>query len=214
MASLVTSSPMGQLRPTTPCGTNDELSPMTGNETNVTGLGFPQYYKGAQIGFLVVLFFLIVIGNVVVLAAIAVNKERRKSRMNFFIMHLALSDLLTGPLVVLADLISKISIYWSAGNAVCRLHKFAQVVVMYSSTYLLVALSLDRLDAVARPLQFTSAWLRVKILVSLAWGLSLAFALPQLVLFHVHEIHGGPMCGLELSLSGWQIYLSLIAVSL
>ncbi|XP_005090066.1 cardioacceleratory peptide receptor [Aplysia californica] len=56
--------------------------------------------------------------------------------------------------------------------------------------------------------------LRVKILVSLAWGLSLAFALPQLVLFHVHEIHGGPMCGLELSLSGWQIYLSLIAVSL
>ena len=45
--------------------------------------------QDAQIGFLIVLFLLIVAGNAIVLAAISLSKERRRSRMNFFIMHLA-----------------------------------------------------------------------------------------------------------------------------
>ncbi|CAG5129420.1 unnamed protein product, partial [Candidula unifasciata] len=128
-----------------------------GSSNNESIQYIPEFYKDAQIGFLVILFFFIVIGNVIVLAAIALSKERRRSRMNFFIMNLALCDLLNGPLIVLSDLITKITIYWYAGAAFCKLHKFSQVLVMYASTYMLVALSVDRLDAVARPLQFTAS---------------------------------------------------------
>ncbi|CAG5119234.1 unnamed protein product, partial [Candidula unifasciata] len=168
----------------------------------------------AQIGFLVVLFFVIVIGNAIVLTAIALSKERRRSRMNIFIMHLALCDLLNGPLIVLSDLITKITVYWYAGVVFCKLHKFAQVLVMYASTYMLVALSIDRLDAVARPLHFTGSWLRVKILIVVAWVLSCMFAIPELVLFDVTEIQGGPMCSIDFtSALSWQVYISLVAAS-
>ena len=37
------------------------------------------------------------------------------------------SDLLTGPLVVVSDLIQKFTTYWYAGEAMCRIHKFTQV---------------------------------------------------------------------------------------
>lgn len=41
--------------------------------------------------FLGILLFFIVIGNSAVLAALMMGKTQRKSRMNFFIMHLALA---------------------------------------------------------------------------------------------------------------------------
>ncbi|RUS71207.1 hypothetical protein EGW08_021032 [Elysia chlorotica] len=119
--------------------------------------GLPEYYKDVQITFLVFLLFFIVIGNIIVLAAISLSRERRRSRMNFFIMHLALCDLLTGPLIVLVDIITKLTGHWYAGEAMCKLLKFSQVTVAYSSTYMLVALSVDRLDAVARPLHFNGS---------------------------------------------------------
>ncbi|KAK7506625.1 hypothetical protein BaRGS_00002100, partial [Batillaria attramentaria] len=169
----------------------------------------------AQIGFLVVLFLLIVAGNAIVLAAIALSRERRRSRMNFFIMHLAVCDLLTGPLVVLSDLIQKLTTYWYAGDVMCRIHKFTQVSVMYASTYMLVALSVDRLDAVARPMQFSGSWLRARILVGTAWVLSLLFALPELILFRVDTQFGGPMCMIDFTETWqWQAYLTPIAITL
>ncbi|PVD38315.1 hypothetical protein C0Q70_00927 [Pomacea canaliculata] len=159
-----------------------------------------EYYKDAQIGFLVVLLILIAAGNAIVLTAISLSRERRRSRMNFFIMHLAVCDLLTGPLVVLSDLIHKLTILMS---------------IMYASTYMLVALSVDRLDAVARPMQFSGSWCRAKILVITAWVFSFLFAIPGLVLFRVDSQYGGPMCIIDLQEPWqWQTYLTLIALAL
>ncbi|KAK3793050.1 hypothetical protein RRG08_016558 [Elysia crispata] len=177
--------------------------------------GIPEYYKDAQITFLVFLFFFIVIGNIIVLAAISLSRERRRSRMNFFIMHLALCDLLTGPLIVLVDIVTKLTEYWYAGDALCKMLKFSQVAVAYSSTYMLVALSIDRLDAIARPLHFTGSWLRAKVLVATAWLLSAVFAVPQLILFQVVQSQSEPMCHLHLeTVFHWRVYLILVALSI
>merc|ERR1712012_1171480 len=67
----------------------------------------------------------------------------RKSRMNFFIKNLAAADLCVGLISVLTDIIWKITISWEAGLVACKIIRFLQCVVAYSSTYLLVALSLD-----------------------------------------------------------------------
>ncbi|GFN90514.1 cardioacceleratory peptide receptor [Plakobranchus ocellatus] len=120
-------------------------------------------------------------------------------------------DLLTGPLIVLVDIITKVTEYWYAGDAVCKMLKFSQITVMYSSTYMLVALSIDRLDAVARPLHFTGSWLRAKVLVATAWILSGVFAVPQLVLFKAMN----NQCQIYLdTMLQWKVYVTLVALSI
>lgn len=49
------------------------------------------YFQVETLTFLGILLFFIVIGNSAVLAALMMGKTQRKSRMNFFIMHLALA---------------------------------------------------------------------------------------------------------------------------
>ena len=44
---------------------------------------------------------------------------------------------------------------WEAGLLACKLIRFLQVVVTYASTYVLVALSIDRYDAITHPMAFT-----------------------------------------------------------
>ncbi|KAL8567670.1 hypothetical protein ACOMHN_054481 [Nucella lapillus] len=66
-------------------------------------------------------------------------------------------DLSAGLVNVLTDIIWKSTIDWHAGNVGCKTIRYAQGVVTCASTYALVALSLDRLHAIARPLSFSSS---------------------------------------------------------
>ncbi|KAK3926064.1 Cardioacceleratory peptide receptor [Frankliniella fusca] len=112
--------------------------------------------KTEQFTLLWVLFTFIVVGNSAVLVALLVGKNR-KSRMKFFIMHLALADLSVGLISVGTDIVWRITVEWNAGNAACKLIKFLQCVVTYSSTYVLVALSIDRYDAITHPMNFSGS---------------------------------------------------------
>ena len=60
---------------------------------NVTDDVTEYFYQVEQLTFLWILFFLIVIGNATVLIALIVSKGR-KSRMNFFIKHLAAAGII------------------------------------------------------------------------------------------------------------------------
>ncbi|CAN7937146.1 unnamed protein product, partial [Ixodes hexagonus] len=75
--------------------------------------------------FLWILFAMIVLGNSAVLVALTLSKTR-KSRMNFFIMHLAIADLAVGLINVLTDIVWKTTVDWYGGNVGCKLVKFAQ----------------------------------------------------------------------------------------
>jgi hypothetical protein len=50
--------------------------------------------------------------------------------------------------------------------------KMLQALVTYSSTYVLVALSIDRYDAITHPMNFSGSWRRARGLVAAAWILS------------------------------------------
>ncbi|KAH9629175.1 hypothetical protein HF086_009565 [Spodoptera exigua] len=56
-------------------------------------------------------------------------------------------------------------------------------VVTYSSTYVLVALSVDRCDAITHPMNFTGSWRRARALILGAWFVSFLFCVPMLFLF-------------------------------
>ncbi|XP_013791492.2 cardioacceleratory peptide receptor-like [Limulus polyphemus] len=140
--------------------------------------------------------------------------KNRKSRMNFFIMQLALADLLVGFIQVLTDIIWRTFVDFYGGNAVCKIVRYLQVLVMYSSTYVLVALSIDRYDAITHPMKFSGGWKRAKTLIGSAWGISALAAIPAIFLNEESLIKGRLQCWIELENWQWRLYMSLVAISL
>ncbi|XP_023288247.1 cardioacceleratory peptide receptor, partial [Orussus abietinus] len=160
------------------------------------------------------LFAVIVAGNSAVLAGLLLGK-RRKSRMDFFIKQLAFADLLVGLISVLTDIVWRTTVAWHAGNVACKLIRFMQAVVTYSSTYVLVALSIDRYDAITRPMNFSGSWRRARFLISAAWGLSFLFSVPIIFLYEEKLIQGTTQCWIDLgSPVQWRVYMSLVSVTL
>ncbi|CRK97131.1 CLUMA_CG010528, isoform A [Clunio marinus] len=161
-----------------------------------------------------ILFATIVLGNTAVLVTLFINKSR-KSRMNFFIKHLALADLSVGLFNVLTDIVWRITVTWEAGNIACKFIKYIQCLTTYASTYVLVALSIDRYDAITHPMNFSGSWKRAKILVISAWVLSALFSTPQFFLYEETLIQDRTQCWIELGEQWrWQIYMSLVTIVL
>ncbi|GIY31313.1 cardioacceleratory peptide receptor [Caerostris darwini] len=86
--------------------------------------------------------------------------------------------------------------------------------VTYSSTYVLVALSVDRYDAIAHPMNFSTSWRKARWLVASAWGVSALFSIPSAFLSSKKDVEGMSQCWIELESWQWQIYITLVAVSL
>lgn len=61
-----------------------------------------------------------------------------------------------GLLNVLVDIAWRFTVTWEAGNLACKFIKFMQALVTYASTYVLVALSIDRYDAITHPMNFSN----------------------------------------------------------
>ncbi|XP_071037798.1 cardioacceleratory peptide receptor-like [Parasteatoda tepidariorum] len=177
------------------------------------GIQFYYFYQTEQLTFLWVLFIMIVAGNSAVLIALSLSKNR-KSRMNFFIMHLAIADLTVGVINVLTDIIWRTTVAFYANNVACKVIKYLQAFVTYSSTYVLVALSVDRYDAIAHPMNFSNSWRKARLLVASAWGLSAIFSIPSIFLSSKEEVKGMPQCWIDLQQWQWQLYISLVAISL
>lgn len=99
-------------------------------------------------------------------------------------------DLSVGLLNVLTDIVWRITVTWEAGNLACKFIKFVQCLTTYASTYVLVALSIDRYDAITHPMNFSGSWKRARILVISAWALSALFSAPQFLLYEEAVIQG------------------------
>ncbi|GJQ70238.1 GPRVPR1 [Trypoxylus dichotomus] len=156
---------------------------------------------------------MIVLGNSAVLLTLLIGKTR-KSRMNFFIRHLAIADLAVGLINVSTDIVWRITVAWHAGNVLCKLIRFLQAVVTYSSTYVLVALSIDRYDAITHPMNFSGSWKRARVLVVIAWMLSFLFSSPTIFLFEEKPIEGLSQCWIDLEPWQWQVYMTLVSLAL
>ena len=168
-----------------------------------------------QLSFLWVLLTVIVTGNSLVLATL-LSARTRRSRMNFFIMHLAAADLSVGLLSVSTDIVWKLTMTWEAGLLACKVIRFLQVVVTYGSTYVLVALSIDRYDAITHPMNFSGSWKRARWLVLASWLTAAAFSLPILCFFSLHETEQfGTQCWIDFPQPWhWKLYMTLVAISL
>ncbi|CAN9499282.1 unnamed protein product [Ophioblennius macclurei] len=121
--------------------------------------------------------------NLVVLWA-ASNGGKRKSHVRILIMNLTVADLLVTFIVMPVDAVWNITVQWQAGDVACRLLMFMKLVAMYSCAFVTVVISLDRQSAILNPLGISEAKRKSKIMLTVAWTMSVILSLPQMFIFH------------------------------
>ncbi|XP_037272900.1 oxytocin receptor [Rhipicephalus microplus] len=144
-----------------------------------------------ELGVLALIFTFTVAGNGCVLAALAARRSKM-TRMYYFLLHLCVSDLTTAFLTVLPQLGWDATYRFRGGNVACKLVKFGQLLGPYLSSYVLVVTAIDRYQAICFPLSNCS-WTpnKSKLLISVAWIVSLMCCGPQLFIFSYQEISPG-----------------------
>ncbi|XP_078700769.1 neuropeptide S receptor-like [Branchiostoma floridae x Branchiostoma belcheri] len=168
-------------------------------------------WQTEQLVTLWVLFVFIVVGNSLVLLIMWLERNKR-SRMNFFILNLAIADLSAGLFNVLPEIVHRFVVEWIAGNTLCKIVKYTQAVLLYASTYVLVAMSIDRYDAIVHPLQFIREH-KSKVMIGMAWGLACVFSVPSPVIFAVRlQPNGERQCWAEWPEDWyWVPYMTVVA---
>ncbi|XP_075998136.1 gonadotropin releasing hormone receptor 4 [Genypterus blacodes] len=121
--------------------------------------------------------------NLVVLWA-AGNGGKRKSHVRILIMNLTVADLLVTFIVMPVDAVWNITVQWQAGDVACRVLMFMKLVAMYSCAFVTVVISLDRQSAILNPLGISEAKRKSKIMLTVAWTMSVILSLPQMFIFH------------------------------
>ncbi|XP_036952660.1 putative gonadotropin-releasing hormone II receptor [Acanthopagrus latus] len=121
--------------------------------------------------------------NLAVLWA-AHSDGKRKSHVRVLIINLTVADLLVTFIVMPVDAVWNITVQWLAGDFACRLLMFLKLQAMYSCAFVTVVISLDRQSAILNPLAINKARKRNRVMLTVAWGMSVLLSVPQMFLFH------------------------------
>ncbi|XP_056665688.1 vasopressin V2 receptor isoform X2 [Monodelphis domestica] len=144
----------------------------------------------AEVALLAAMFVCVTLSNILVLGALARRGRRgRWAPMHVFIGHLCLADLAVALFQVLPQLAWDITDRFQGPDFLCRAVKYLQMVGMYASSYMILAMTLDRHRAICRPmLAFRHGGAHWNRPILVAWALSLIFSLPQLFIFSQQEV--------------------------
>ncbi|XP_061469901.1 vasopressin V2 receptor isoform X2 [Rhineura floridana] len=145
----------------------------------------------AEIALLASIFLLATLSNGLVLGALFRHSHWATS-MHRFIRHLCLADLTVAVFQVLPQLIWDITDRFQGPDVLCRTIKYLQVVGMFASSYVIVAMTYDRHRAICRPMlafrKGPASWHRPLVV---AWTASFLFSIPQLFIFSKTELPSG-----------------------
>lgn len=126
-----------------------------------------------------------VVGNTYTLVITRSAALRRTGSMYVYIVNLALADLLylsTIPFVVCTYFAHD----WLFGEAGCRILLSLDLLTMHASVFILVAMSLERYRAVARPFSaHKSSTRRRRLAAGIIWGLAVTLTLPMMVMIQL-----------------------------
>lgn len=116
--------------------------------------------------------------NLAVLRA-AHSDGKRKSHVRMLIVNLTAADLLVTFIVMPVDAMWNVTVQWLAGDFACRLLMFLKLQAMYSCAFVTVVISLDRQSAILNPLAINKARQKNRVMLSVAWGMSVVLSVPQ-----------------------------------
>lgn len=158
-----------------------DLNLSTYNTTNETQIEDLSGAVAAAV-FLGAIVCMTISGNVMVLLAVFVNSHLR-STTNYFIVNLAIADLLLGTTVLPFSATLEVLDYWPFGQNFCDIWAAVDVLCCTASIMSLCAISLDRYIGVTRPLQHSTIMSekRAGCCIVFIWILSLAISLGPLI---------------------------------
>ncbi|XP_028258922.1 5-hydroxytryptamine receptor 2B [Parambassis ranga] len=119
-------------------------------------------------------------GNILVILAVSLERKLQNAT-NYFLMSLAVADLLVGLLVMPIALITVLyNSVWPLPDFLCPIWLFLDVLFSTASIMHLCAISLDRYIAIKKPIQHSQYKSRAKALVKIAlvWLISICIAIP------------------------------------
>ncbi|KAM9816941.1 relaxin-3 receptor 1-like [Neosynchiropus ocellatus] len=150
------------------------------------------------------------VSNLLVLFLIRVKKERKKSKVNFFVLNLALTDLqfvLTLPFWAVD---TALDFSWPFGGAMCKIILSVTVMNMYASVFFLTAMSVTRYWAVASALDTGGAPPRrcsARWLCACIWTAATLATAPTSFFSTVSNVTGEKLCLLRFP--GGQYWLAV-----
>ncbi|XP_029944355.1 gonadotropin-releasing hormone II receptor-like [Salarias fasciatus] len=115
---------------------------------------------------------------------VAHTSGKRKSHVRVLIINLTVADLLVTFIVMPVDAVWNITVQWLAGDFACRMLMFLKLQAMYSCAFVTVVISLDRQAGILNPLAINKARKRNRVMLTVAWTMSVVLSVPQLFLFH------------------------------
>lgn len=156
----------------------NETSSAVGAAAAVGSSELPLYLKVLASIFYIVSMILGVGGNLIVLL-IYVYYQRTKTVTTFYIINLAISDLIFAILCIPSTYITAYLIqYWPFSGFACIFLNFMQNVSVTLTVNTLICLTLDKFWGLVKPLRLRMSINACKCLIGLSWLISLFVSLP------------------------------------
>ncbi|XP_040477846.1 LOW QUALITY PROTEIN: vasopressin V1b receptor-like [Ursus maritimus] len=167
------------------------LGPFSAPSATTPWLGRDEELAKVEIRVLGTVLVLATWGNLTVLLTPG-QPSRKRSHMHLFVLHLALTDLGMALFQVLPQLLWDITYHFQSPDLLCRAVKYLQVLSMFATTYMLLAMTLDHYLAVCRPLRsLQQPSLSTYWLIAAPWLLAAILSLPQVFIFSLWEVIQG-----------------------
>ncbi|XP_074597565.1 RYamide receptor-like [Brevipalpus obovatus] len=120
---------------------------------------------------------------------IVLSNRRMRTVTNFFIVNLAIGDILMASLCIPFTFVSNNLLgYWPFGALMCNIVAFSQGVSVFVSAYTLVAISIDRYIAVIYPLRPKMTKLQAEQIIFCIWLVGLLTPLPTALMSKLSHI--------------------------
>ncbi|KAF7209121.1 vasopressin V2 receptor [Nothobranchius furzeri] len=160
--------------------------------TNITEWERDALLAVAEVVVLAVILLLALLGNGLVLVVL-LKRRQHQNPLHQFMLNLCVADLVVALFQVLPQLVWDAKGRFPGPDFLCRLVKYLQVLGMFASSYMIVAMTMDRHYAICCPLQAhgSGAAKRWNTFIMLAWSLSLLLSLPQVFIFSRSEVAPG-----------------------
>ncbi|XP_044757383.1 neuropeptide SIFamide receptor-like [Coccinella septempunctata] len=129
-----------------------------------------------------IVFAIGLVGNFFVIAVVF-RSPRMRTVTNFFIVNLAVADILVIVFCLPATLMSNIFVPWVLGWWMCKTVPYIQGVSVAASVYSLIAVSLDRFLAIWWPMKCQITKRRARFMILLIWFIALTTTIPWAIFF-------------------------------
>ncbi|XP_017470684.1 PREDICTED: alpha-2 adrenergic receptor [Rhagoletis zephyria] len=160
---------------------------LTSNVTEVQWDGrYPSGYTLPQIVIasviVTILMIIIVVGNMLVIIAIATEKSL-KNIQNWFIASLAVADFFLGLIIMPFSLANELMGYWIFGSWWCDIHSAMDVLLCTASIMNLCLISLDRYWSITKAVDYLKSRTpaRAAIMIAAVWIMSALICIPPLL---------------------------------